>query len=402
MKGTSPRRRVAVVYGVPAGAGGLGQQVASVIQALAVHHEVHAFGPGHTDVWPLPTERPSIEWHQSPPVFPSQFRLMRRYSGRVQLHSDRSIGRWAADEIHRLQPDLCYAFTQVALETLTWARDTKVSSVLESPNGHIRNFRHVNEAETRRFGAATFYGHPTLAMVERVEREYLLADRLRVSSQWSRSSMIANGVDLPISVFEQPLNLLRFHPSSKPPVATGPLKICFVGSVNLRKGFIHLLRAIRLVGPQRITLEIVGSTGDRLCKGLLAYERADLDLHCAPGDPVAALQRAELFVMPTLEDGSPFAVAEAMACGLPVIVTESCGAAEWIRLGASGWIVPPGSASALASALNEAISHRSELRRMGLQARIDTEQRAGLHCLEPFRRWLFDEDDELASCLPGT
>jgi glycosyltransferase involved in cell wall biosynthesis len=324
------------------------------------------------------------------------------YCGRAQLQTDRAIGRWAAEEVSHLQPDLCYAFTQVALETLTWARGARISSVLENPNGHIRNFRHVNEVEAQRLGASSFYGHPTLAMVERVEREYLLADRLRVSSDWSRSSMIANRVNVPISMFQQPLNLLRFHPPAKPRAVTGPLNICFVGSLNLRKGFINLLRAIRMLGPQSIKLEIVGATGDRLCKRLFAHERVGLNLHSAPGDPVAALQRAELFVMPTLEDGSPYAVAEAMACGLPVIVTESCGAAEWVRPRASGWIVPSGSVSALASALGEAISSRSELAQMGLQARIDTEQRAGLHCLEPFRRWLFDQDDAFASCLPGT
>ena len=382
--------------------GGLGQQIASVIQALATDCEVHGFGPGYATSWPLPTALPRIEWHKAPgPMVPKSF-LGRHYCGRFQLQLDRALGRWASEQMRRLQPDLCYAFTQVGLETMEWARQSNTPAVLDSPNGHIRTFRYVNEAETRRFGGTTFYGHPTLAMVERVEREYALADRIRVSSQWSRASMLANNVRSPISVFHQPVNLFRFRPSDIDPPSTGPLRVCFVGSLNLRKGFVHLLRAIRIVGPERVHLEVVGATGDRLSKRLLASERVGVDLCCAPGDPVIALQRAELFVMPTLEDGAPFAVAEAMACGLPVVVTESCGAAEWVRPNETGWIVPPCSVSALAFVLDQALSHRTQLRRMGLRARRDTEQRAGVHCLEPFRRWLLASDAPLENCLSGT
>ena len=44
-------------------------------------------------------------------------------------------------------------------------------------------------------------------------------------------------------------------------------------------------------------------------------------------------------VLPTLEDGSPFAVAEAMACGLPVIVTDSCGSGGiGCGPGGTGWV----------------------------------------------------------------
>ena len=226
-------------------------------------------------------------------------------------------------------------------------------------------------------------------MVERVEQEYALADRVRISSRWSKASLVECGVDAQkIEVFEQPLNLSRFRPPGENPRGNGPLRVCFVGSLDLRKGFIYLLRAIKLLGPERVSLEIVGATGDRLCKQLFARESVGINLRCAPGDPVPAYHRAELMVLPTLEDGSPFAVAEAMACGLPVIVTDSCGSAEWVRPGETGWVVPGGNVEALARALEEAIGLRGRLRTMGLAARRDTECRAGPQCLEPLREWL--------------
>jgi glycosyltransferase involved in cell wall biosynthesis len=359
--------------------------------ALACHYEVHAFGPGQSETWPLPANMPAVQWYQAPPSlaqWKTRYSYLRWYAGGRQIQHDRAIGRWAAQQIPLLKPNLCYVFTQVGLETLQWAQEAGVPTVLESPNGHIRNFRRVYEKETQTWGSGAYRGHPTTAMVERVEQEYALANRVRVSSRWSKASLAEYGVDSQkIGVFDQPLNLSRFRAGESPP-ANGPLRICFVGSLDLRKGFVYLLRAIKLLGPDRVSLEIVGATGDRLCKRLLACESAGINLRCAPGDPVPAYHRAELMVLPTLEDGSPFAVAEAMACGLPVIVTDCCGSAEWVRPGETGWVVPETDVEALAAALEEALSRRPQLRSMGQSARRDTECRAGLHCLEGLREWL--------------
>src|SRR5262249_3954593 len=136
-------------------------------------------------------------------------------------------------------------------------------------------------------------------------------------------------------------------------------------------------------------LRVVGATGNRSCRRLFERLRQGLRVEVAPGDPVPALQRAEVFVLPTLEDGSPFAVAEAMASGLPVIVTRSSGAAEWVRDGETGWIVAERSVDGLAAALETALGRRAELREMGLRGRRDTEGRADPQvCATAMGQWL--------------
>lgn len=167
----------------------------------------------------------------------------------------------------------------------------------------------------------------------------------------------------------------------------GPLRICFVGELGLAKGFVYLTQAIKHLGPRRASLEIVGATGNRDTRRLLEKESIDISLSSAPGDPVAAYHRAELLVLPSLHDGFGFVVAEAMACGLPVIVTEDSGASSLVRKDENGWVVPSGRIEPLALALEEAILRRSNLISMGRRGRATVEQSANLSCLTALREW---------------
>jgi glycosyltransferase involved in cell wall biosynthesis len=390
-------KRVALVYGAPAGAGGLGGQAASAIQALAIEGvELHAFGPGRADRWPLPGAAPRIFWHQAPAGvsrFRATYTPLRWRQGRLVFENNRAIGAWAAEQVAHIKPDCCYLFTQVALESLRWAASASIPTLLDNPNGHIRNFRRVYDEESARWCSRPFRGHPTDAMVERVESEYFLAGKIRVSSEWSKRSMLSHGVTgKEIGVFDQPVDLSRFTPSSIPPASEGALRVCYVGSLDLRKGFVYLLRAMnamKMIGASGVELEIVGATGDSSSRKLFERESAGLNLRCVLGDPLPAYQRAELFVSPSLEDGFGFTIAEAMACGLPVIATDACGAADWIPPGESGWVVPAGDAEALAAALREAAQRRKDLRAMGRRARAQAERRGDLDCLAPLREWIF-------------
>lgn len=388
------RLKVAFIYGVPAGLGGLGVQSANAVASLAADKvTVHAFGPGHVTRWPLLDKSLNIKWHESPQFIPSWASRYTRYRwnyGDLQFKQDRLLGQWAAANIEPLNPQYCYLFTQVGLETLRWAKRAGVPTILENPNGHIRSFRNVNEQESLRWCGKRYNGHPSLEMIERVEEEYYLADRIRVSSQWSKASMVDMGVPADkIEVLQQPVNLNGFHPPLSQEECDGPLRICFVGSLDLRKGFVYLLQAMKLIGEGHINLEIVGATGSRCCSRLFAREGAGLTIKCAPGDPLPAYHRAEIFVLPTLEDGSPFAVAEAMACGLPILVTNSCGSAEWVKNGLTGWVVPARQPEAIAHALEEALRNRKELRAMGSLARADVERRAGPDCFRLLNNWVY-------------
>ena len=333
-----------------------------------------------------------MHWHLSPlrvvdrvwPWTPYRWAL-----GAVQARRDRQAGRWAARQLDALQPRLVYSFTQVGLEALRWAANARVPALLDNPNGHIRNFRSVYVDETRTACGSRFRGHPSAAMVSRVEAEYAAATRIRVSSAWARDSMIRFGVPGDkICVIEQPVDLIRFVPRKQAAtLRTGPLRVVFVGSLDVRKGFHYLLRAMRRLGADRATLHVVGSTGTREDRALWDRETRGISATMQPGDPVPAYHDAELLVLPSLEDGFGFVVAEAMACGLPVIVTEECGSKAWVQPG-TGWVVPAANVDALAAALQDAFDRRAELPAMGAAARRVAEARGSMANVDALASWV--------------
>ena len=381
--------QVAIVYGATAGGGGLGLQAATAIAGLQRIGELHAFGPGHVDN-PF-VDSASVHWHITPRGIVNRVwpRTPYRWAvGALQTRLDRAAGRWASRQLNAIQPGLVYSFTQVGLEALRWAAKAGVASILDNPNGHIRNFRSVYVNESRTACGARYTGHPSAAMVSRVEAEYEAATWIRVSSPWARDSMIRFGVPGDkIRVIEQPVDLIRFAPRRHAVRAPhGPLRLVFVGSLDVRKGFHYLLRAMRRLGPDRVTLHVVGSTGTRSDRALWDRESHGLSTTMQPGDPVPAYHEAELLVLPSLEDGFGFVVAEAMASGLPVIVTEECGAKAWVQA-ETGWIVPAGDVDALAAAMQRALDSRAELPAMGAAGRIAAETRGSATNLDAFASW---------------
>jgi glycosyltransferase involved in cell wall biosynthesis len=85
---------------------------------------------------------------------------------------------------------------------------------------------------------------------------------------------------------------------------------------------------------------------------------------------------ADLYVAATHSDGTSISLLEAMACGLPVLISDIPGNQEWVTPDQNGWLFPDGDADALANAILNAIDQRQHLPPMGKTARKVTEDRA--------------------------
>jgi glycosyltransferase involved in cell wall biosynthesis len=363
---------VACIFPSAPGRGGLGRLSADVLQGLAEGgHVVHAVGPAAA---PGTEFGAAVQWSPEPPRLPewvSRWTPLRWRRGDFTMLAHRRLGAWAAREVRRSAPAAVYAFAEVALETMRWAAPRGIPTILDNPTGDVRHFRAAAAREHMRWASGAFVDHPSPAMVRRSVEEYELAHRIRVASRFSKASMVEHGVPAEkIDVVPYPIDVTRFVPPESRPAPRGTLRVCSVAAITFAKGFQYLLEAARAVGPSQVHVDLVGGTTSRPARAALARLRAGLDVVAAPAaNLVEAYHRAELFVLPTLHDGYGFVVAEAMACGLPVVVSDTCGARDLVEEGVTGWIVPAGETAPLVDVLRSALGDRERLQVMGATAR---------------------------------
>jgi glycosyltransferase involved in cell wall biosynthesis len=147
------------------------------------------------------------------------------------------------------------------------------------------------------------------------------------------------------------------HPwfeEGEPPVITG------LGRLARQKGFDVLLSAFALVRAERpCRLVIIGSGKERDNLGRLAGKLGvsdDLDLVGYDPNPFRYLKRARLFVLSSYWEGSPNALIEALALGVPVVATDChSGPRDILCDGKYGALVPTGNAAELAEAIRRAL-----------------------------------------------
>jgi UDP-glucose:(heptosyl)LPS alpha-1,3-glucosyltransferase len=135
---------------------------------------------------------------------------------------------------------------------------------------------------------------------------------------------------------------------------TAPV-ILYVGSGYERKGVATLIEARTCMATRDAEVWIIGRDKDQRHYEQLArklgVEKSVRFLGAQP-EVRPLLGAADVFCLPTLYDPLPNAALEALACGLPVVTTPSCGAAEFVTPGVNGDLCPTGDSSALALRLD--------------------------------------------------
>ena len=147
-------------------------------------------------------------------------------------------------------------------------------------------------------------------------------------------------------------------------------EIVFVGRLKEQKGVHVLLEAAAELDE---SVRIVGDGPDRPRLESLA-DQLDVDTtfvgEVPPNGVTDHLLQGKLFVLPSVRgEGLPNAVLEAMAVGLPVVVTDTGGVADAVSTAETGFVVDPGDVDALAERLRYFCDNDSERRAMGAQAR---------------------------------
>lgn len=139
------------------------------------------------------------------------------------------------------------------------------------------------------------------------------------------------------------------------------LTVGSVGRLTGQKGYTYFLEAARTIVAQRQDVQFVLIGDGDLRDELQAYrDELGLQAHVhflgARRDVASLLRSLDLFVLPSLWEGLPTVIMEAMASGVPVVATDILGTRELVKPGRNGWLVEPKDASGLADAITAALS----------------------------------------------
>ena len=182
-----------------------------------------------------------------------------------------------------------------------------------------------------------------------------LADHIVVNSAWSQNALLSEGVPaekikvVPLAyeaVGESSL-FQREYPTVFSPAR--PLRVLFLGQINLRKGIGQLFETIQLLTGESVEFWFVGPVQVSIPPGLREHPQVKW-FGVAPRSKVETYyKRADVFILPTLSDGFGITQLEAQSWKLPVVASRHCG--EVVSDGVNGVLLEEVSGHAIANML---------------------------------------------------
>jgi glycosyltransferase involved in cell wall biosynthesis len=222
-------------------------------------------------------------------------------------------------------------------------------------------------------------------------KECDLADRIVVNSKWSQEGLIRSGVAteklsvIPLACEPPDLGGQKSAAFAQAPAAREfgvarvypvrftnerPLRVLFLGQVNLRKGTARLLDAARVLRDEPVEFWIVGpvqiTNATRVGDARVKWFGPATQSQAAE-----KFQAADLFILPTLSDGFAITQLEAQAHGLPIMASTSCGGV--VESGVNGILLEEPSAACIAAAIRDCIADPNQLQNLATASRVANE-----------------------------
>jgi glycosyltransferase involved in cell wall biosynthesis len=263
--------------------------------------------------------------------------------------------------------DICWAYNGAAQELFEAAHAGNIRCVLEQVIAPRRDELHeLEEAEKDwpQWGNAADASRPIASdpLSQREQAEWQLADRIVTGSRYVYGCLERAGVATDrCTIVPSAIDLDRFKVGTDVR-SGGPLRVLFVGQINLRKGVPYLLDAVRRLNSAQIELRLVGALQiSRERVG--AFSPWATFAGPAPLSEIASRYRwADIVVVPSVCEGSAMVTYEARGCGVPIVATPNAGA--FFSPGIDGLEIPVRNADAIANVLDRLARDRDEVRRL--------------------------------------
>lgn len=266
--------------------------------------------------------------------------------------------------------DAVYALNGASLEIFREAKNRGISCILEQTVAPARILRRLLAEEAERWPGGQsdlvedYSSNPIAA---REEGEWPLADCVICGSGFVAAGLQSLGIDKSkCRVVPYGIDTTAFQPREGRGTARG-LNVLFVGAVGLRKGVPYLFEALRKLDSPLLRCRAVGRV-EVEPRWLARHQGTAETLGAVPrSDIIRMYEWADVFVLPSICEGSATVTYEALACGLPVITTPNAGSV--VRDDQEGFVVPIRDSDAIAACLQRLLDDRELVRTMSANAR---------------------------------
>ncbi len=259
--------------------------------------------------------------------------------------------------------DVFHAWGNYALASIPHARRHHAKVVIERGSTHPHFQDSILREEFERFGIEVERAHPQI--IEKGLHELDLADAVIIPSVFVERTFLDAGFPAAkLHVIPYGFDPTQFQKGEK---TDDVFRVLFVGNIGIQKGVHYLLDAWSQLRLPNAELVFIGSVEDGIKPLLARYEGQFTLRGHVPHDRLQEeYAQASVFVLPSLQEGSALVSYEAMACGLPLLVSTNTGSVAVD--GEHGFVIPIRSSEVIAEKLAWMHAHQEEARAMGARA----------------------------------
>ncbi len=340
---------------------------AQLQQHGVLHQLITAYPQSIAQQWGIANDKVTSLWLTEIFKRAILFIPIRRLQKWLQYWQHRWFDRWAS---RHLPPDtdIVIAWGSSALATLQRAKTQGMHTILECGSCHVLKqlqLLHQAYADAR----VPFYAHHD-KITQMYLHEYRIVDRIAIPSDFVKNSFVEQpGMADKLMLNPYGVNLTHFQPSTK---KDRVFRIIHVGSLCIRKGSHLLLQAMDQLRHLPIELWHVGRIDPEM-RPILTPFKNNPRIRFWGTQPQKKLAyyyaQSSILCLPSIEEGLSMVILQAMACGVPAIVSENSGGCEIIISGENGFIIPAGALNALRQQILYCYNYRRTLTSISVAAK---------------------------------
>lgn len=265
----------------------------------------------------------------------------------LEIIQTKLYSRWVAK--HLPECDAFIGLSGSGLDAGRVAKKRGAGYIMDRGSAHLRWAVLENQREAKRW-KIPYTPNPEW-LIENEENEQEEANLITVPSNFAAGTFIDMGVNpSKIRVVPYGVETLEFSPCGRP--KSDEFKVVFVGGARMLKGIGYLLEAFENFDHPNKRLVFVGAVDDSIKPLFRLFSSKGIEfIGSIPRREVKFhLSTAHCLALPSIHEGLAMVIAQAMACGCPVIASDSTGFDEIAISGTHGFMVPSRNPQALTSA----------------------------------------------------